>query len=134
MQLLRDIERETRITLAKLENQHQDFLREQQTKERAQEFVQEGTLFDEGIAVRTATPVFPPLGSPGIPAEVVSTETPKQGPNTTAAAVTAWQSEQDRENFEAQYKESKAALLQQQKQLQEKIRELEQRAKALLIP
>lgn len=132
IQLLRDLSREAQIRLTKLDSHYQETLREQRTKERAQEFIEEGTLFTEGITVRSSTthggsnPSSTSVESPGGPAG----NSGSSGESTVSVGIQSWQSP---DQFEAQYAKNRAELLSEQKELQKKIEEF-QKARSLLVP
>jgi hypothetical protein len=136
IQLLQDISRDLRITLTKLDTKYQDALREQKTKERAQEFIQEGTLFNDGSTLVTSSRT---ISEVGIPANsVVDAGSQQHSPSDTATSqiVTSndWQTMDNPEAIEKDYKKTHTELLALQKDLQTKIEEFEKRAKNLQLP
>lgn len=140
LQLLQDISREISIGLSRLDQRYEESLREENMRERAQEFVQEGTLFNEGVAVhptaRTPTSTFGTLPTPGgNPAN----ETVDHGTSTTSGipqnpSSGDWLPSGNPQKREKEYNKTRQDLLQQQKELQEKILEFQQKEKSLSIP
>ena len=136
LQLLKDISRELMISLARLDNQHQEALREKRTKDRAQEFIQEGTLFNDVIAVRSTTTTTPgtPASSPVEFVDRSSSDTANQGSSGVAVGVQEWQNKEEGQQIEDEYKKNRAQLLEQQDELRRKMEEFDRKAKSLQIP
>ena len=141
-QLLKDISREMTIRLSRLENQFQQAQREHRTRERAQEFVQEGTLFDQSVSLRSPGSVET-FGSPrtGEDAPAVGSDFATSSAGTDVSGLGAggsslpdWQPGSDPKKMKAEYKKRREDLLDQQKELQNRIREFEELQKALLKP
>jgi len=135
IQMLQDISRELRITLTKLDTKYQDALRERKTKERAQEFVQEGTLFNDGSTVVTSSRTISEAGFPNTPTTFESV--PQQSPNengSQAVLLNDWETMDNPEAIEQDYKKTHTELLSLQKDLQIKLEEFEKRAKNLQLP
>jgi hypothetical protein len=122
-QLLQEISREINIHLARLEQQFQDFQKERKTKERAEEFIQESTLFTDNVAVRRESPST--FLSPG--------PTESSGAENIFTSEELYSKEQQ-EQFELQYQQKKKELLGQQKDLKQKLQELKTRFQQLEIP
>jgi hypothetical protein len=136
IQMLQDISRELRITLTKLDTKYQDALRERKTKERAQEFIQEGTLFNDGSTLVTSSRT---ISEQGIPVNTPTTfeSLPQQSPSengSQAILLNDWQTTDNPEAIEQDYKKTHTELLSLQKDLQTKIEEFEKRAKNLQLP
>jgi hypothetical protein len=123
-QLLQEISRENNIHLARLEQQFQDFQKERKTKERAEEFIQESTLFTDNVAVRRESGPSTFL-SPG--------DTESSGGENIFTSKELYSKEQQ-EQFELQYQQKKKELLGQQKDLKQKLQELKTRFEQLEIP
>lgn len=142
LQLLQDISREISIGLSRLDQRYEESLREENMRERAQEFVQEGTLFNEGVAVhptaRTPGPTSTfgtlptPGGNPGNEAVDQGTSTTSGIPQNPSSG--DWLSSGNPQKREKEYNKTRQDLLQQQKELQEKILEFQQKEKSLSIP
>lgn len=140
IQLLKDISREVLIGLTNLETQRQDFLREQKTRELAEEMIQEADLFNESLAIRrvpsgaTRSPVSSETPDGLSPNSVVDPSTK----NTTSTGELAGGALDTRitdpVQFEQLYKKNVADLQAQQKRLQSMIQEFEQKAKEMKIP
>jgi len=127
IQLLQGISREINIHLTQLDQQLQNFQKEKQTRERAEEFVQESTLFTDSVAIRrTGRNVDTTASGP------VTGET-STGVTEVFSRSESYGKEQQ-EQFELQYHQKKADLLTQQKDLRQKLTELEKRAQQLEIP
>jgi hypothetical protein len=135
VQLLKDISREMSIGIARFEEQYQQASRERLTRERAQEFVDEGTLFDGGITVRSQ-----PKGEGGVDTAgyvPFSGEVDRNKGETEAAptdVMSVGSSWNDIPATEADYKKQRSDLTKQQEELQQKIKEFEEKEKALLKP
>lgn len=148
LQLLEDISREISIGAARMDQRYQEAIREEKTRERAQEFVQEGTLFTEGLSVRPgSSPVNTAVGQ-GTPA----TPTPAPGGLDTTALVdrsggsegesgmaqvlsqTDWLAGGNSLKREKEYKKAREALMLEQKEIHQKIQEFQNRAKDLALP
>jgi len=127
IQLLRDISREVSIRMSRLDARYQDAIRERKTRERAQEFVDEGTLFNEGLSVRN-TPQ-PSAGTNGTINRISGTS-PSNTPSVTSD-VREWSGQENDEQFEALYKKERAQLLQEQKELEKKIEDFSRKEKSL---
>lgn len=145
--LLNDLSRELKIRLAHLESYYQESIQERRTKERAQEFIQEGTLFDSSN-LRTSRSS---ATNPGDGSTIPTSERPEGGfsqggPTSEGAAggttgstntphqegsTSDWGSASV-EQIEIDYKKLKSALLDQQSGLQKKISEFENKASTLL--
>ena len=127
IQLLKDISREINIHLAQLDQQMQNFQKEKKTKERAEEFIQESTLFTDNVAIRRTGRTVETTG-PG----------PLSSESSTGSAEVLSRSElygkEQQEQFELQYHQRKTDLQTQQKDLLQKITEMETRAREFKIP
>jgi hypothetical protein len=133
VQLLKDISREMSIGLARLEQQFQQASKERQTRERAQEFVDEGTLFDGGITVRSTNKGG--IDTSQVPlAEGPDRNNPEPGEVTPTGVVSVGSSWNELSFTEAGFKKQRAELLKQQEELRNKIKEFEKKEKALLKP
>lgn len=137
VQLLKDIARENALRLARLEDLYRQSQKEHRTRERAQEFIQEGTLFDQTVTVRStggvietgAAPGGSSLGTKANPPEASatgSTPGPEFGPE--------WRFSDNPKQAEEDYRKKREELALQQKDLQKKIAEFEEKAKTLLHP
>ncbi len=133
VQLLKDIEREMAIGITRFEEQYRQITRERLTRERAQEFVDEGTLFDGGITVRSQ-----PKG--GIDAEGYvplsgaqdrASPGPEAAPSEVMSVGSSWN---DVPTTEEDYKKQRSDLTKQQEELRNKIKQFEEQEKALLKP
>ncbi len=129
IQLLQDITREININLSRLDKQLQDFQREQKTKERAQEFIQESTLFNDNLSVRRGEKSVDPLSGP-IQAQPQI--------ETTASTDIVNQSDsygkEQQEQFELQYQQKRKSLLSQKGEVSQKIREFEEQYRRFGVP
>ena len=123
-ELLQEISRAINIHLARLEQQFQDFQKERRTKERAEEFIQESTLFTDNVAVRRDSGVST-LSSPG--------DRESSGGENIFTSEELYSKEQQ-EQFELQYQQKKKELLGQQKELKQKLQKLKTRLQQLEIP
>lgn len=132
-QLLRDLSREISISLTKLDAQYQDALRERRTRERAQEFIQEGTLFNDSAGVRSPT-LTTTAGSPGPGAAIEVVDRPSSVDSNTAAGgnILELQKEVSPQQLEIEYKKKRTELLSQQEELQKRIEEFSRTAKSLI--
>jgi hypothetical protein len=123
--LLKDISRELSLSLARLDRQHQETLREQRTRERAEEFIQEGTLFNDGLTVRS--PTFSTTGTPtGTPTSSGSEVIDRSSDNgNTSPAVNAgssdWREQTEGRSTKKDYEKQRAELLALQKGIAAKI-------------
>jgi DNA repair exonuclease SbcCD ATPase subunit len=126
IQLLQEISREININLAQLERQLHDFQKERKTKERAEEFIQESTLFTDNVAVRRSDGGLSTLSTPG------DRESSSVGENIFTSEELYGKEQQ--EQFELQYQQKKKELLTQQKDLKQKLQEMKSRAQQLEIP
>jgi hypothetical protein len=148
VQLLKDISREISIQLTRLDEQHKQSARERRTRDRAQEFIEEGTLFEGGVNVRTratgsgvtsSSDGGPTINGPGI---VDTPSTPENEPSSDAATTgapdssssTEWQRSSDFPKSEKDYKKQRSELIQQQEELRKKIQEFEGKQRALIQP
>jgi len=130
-QLLRDLSREVSISLTKLGAQYQDALREHRTRERAQEFIQEGTLFNDSAGIRS--PTFTTTAGPGSAGiEVVDRPSSVDGSPSNTSGVPEFQNEANAQQMEAEYKKKRAELLLQQEELQKRIEEFSRKARSLI--
>ncbi len=127
IQLLQEISREINIHLARLDQQLQDFQKERKTKERAEEFIAESTLFTDNVAVRRADNGFAPVSLPG-------PRTEESSSSVANIADSEVYGKEQQEQFELQYQQKKKELLTQQKDLTEKLQALKTRAQQLAIP
>jgi hypothetical protein len=133
VQLLKDISREMSIGLTRLEQQFQQASKERSTRERAQEFVDEGTLFDGGITVRSSSKGG--IDTNQVPlAEGPDRNSPEPGEVTPTGVVSVGSSWNDLPSTEADFKKQRAELVRQQEELRNKIKEFEEKEKALLKP
>lgn len=145
--LLNDLSREIKIRLAHLESYYQESIQEHRIKERAQEFIQEGTLFDSSNLRTSRSSATNPGDGSTIPTSerpdggfsqggptsggatggiTGSTSTPQQEMSTSDWGTASV------EQIEVDYKKLKNALLDQQTGLQQKISEFENKATTLL--
>lgn len=148
VQLLKDISREISIQLTRLDEQHKQSARERQTRDRAQEFIEEGTLFEGGVNVRTRATGSgvttsgdggPTINGPGI---VDTPGTPEKDPSGDAATTgapdssssTEWHRSTDFPKTEQDYKKQRSELVQQQHELRKKIQDFEAKQHALIQP
>ena len=134
-QLLKDIEREMILRVSRLDDAYRQAQKERRTRERAQEFVQEGTLFDESLTARA--PGNNPVNTAvtninGGSAAEVKTSTPEALSPVDAGG--EWQFGDNPKKAEEDYMAKRGALLQQQKELKKKIHEFEEIASNLLHP
>jgi hypothetical protein len=144
VQLLKDISREISIQLTRLEEQHKQSARERRTRDRAQEFIEEGTLFEGGVNVRTrSTGAITTVGEPTIDGPVVvdsgQPDKTNSGDASTAGAPdssssTVWHRSYDSPKSEKEYKKQRSELVQQQEELRKKIQEFEEKQRALIQP
>lgn len=147
--LLNDLSREIKIRLAHLDSYYQESIQERRTKERAQEFVQEGTLFDSSNLRTSRSSAANPDGGVTIPTserpDGVFTQGPTgsntdgTGSGTSGGSATPHQEggttdwgTASVEQIEIDYKKLKSALLDQQSGLEKKISEFENKATTLL--
>ncbi len=132
-QLLRDLSREISISLTKLDTQYQDALRERRTRERAQEFIQEGTLFNDSAGIRSPT-LTTTAGSPGPGAAIEVVDRPSSVDSNTAAGgnILELQKEVSPQQLEIEYKKKRMELLLQQEELQKRIEEFSRTARSLI--
>lgn len=137
VQLLKDIARENALRLARLDELYRESQKEHRTRERAQEFIQEGTLFDQTVTVRStgagietgALPGGSSLGTKANPPEASATGSapgPEFGPE--------WRLSDNPKQAEKDYHKKREELALQQKDLQKKIADFEEKAKTLLHP
>jgi len=153
VQLLKDISREISIQLTRLDEQHKQSARERRTRDRAQEFVEEGTLFEGGVNVRTRATgsgvttsgdggSVPVISGPGIVDPSGGSGTPEKNPSGDAATTGApdsstsneWHHSSDFPKTEKEYKIQRAELIQQQEELRKKIQDFEAKQQALIQP
>ncbi len=127
LELLREISREIQIHLARLDQQLQDFQKERKTKARAEEFIQESTLFTDNVTVRRGGSSAEPTTS-GANGEI-----DKNSSGTEIITRGELYGKEQQEQFELQYQQKKKELLSQQKDLSHRIRELQTRAQQLEI-
>ncbi|HEY7160777.1 MAG TPA: hypothetical protein VH815_05930, partial [Acidobacteriota bacterium] len=149
VQLLKDISREISIQLTRLEEQHKQSARERQARDRAQEFIEEGTLFEGGVNVRTratgsgvttSSDGGHSVNGPGIVDTPGTPGTPEKDPSGDAATTgapdsstsTEWHHSSDFPKTEKDYKKQRAELIQQQEELHKKIQEFEGKQRALV--
>jgi ribosomal protein S10 len=125
IQLLKDISREINIHMAQLNQQMQNFQKEKKTKERAEEFIQESTLFTDNVAIRRT-------------GRTVETTAPLSTESSSGSAEVLSRNElygkEQQEQFELQYHQRKADLETQQKDLLKKISEMETKIREFKIP
>ena len=149
VQLLKDISRETSIQLARLDEQYKQSSRERRTRDRAQEFIEEGTLFEGGVNVRTrangsgvttSTDGGPVISGPGIvdPGKSGDSEKSSADAATTGAPDSSssndWHHSSDFPKTEKDYKKQRSELIQQQQELRKKIEDFEAKQQALIQP
>jgi hypothetical protein len=138
VQLLKEISREMSISISRLEQQYQQASREKLMRERAQEFVDEGTLFEGGVAIRSHA-------KGGSSVEIVGSNTPlvsqpdakssgAQPDEVSTGVIPMGTSWTDLPATEEGYKKQRSELLKQQEELRNKITEFEQKEQALLKP
>ena len=132
--LLNDISRELSVGLARLDHQHQEALREERTRERAEEFIQEGTLFNDGLRVRS--PTFTSTGTPTTGGAEVVDRSSSDGGSPGGSPVTAgsedWQTSHGGERAEKKYEKQRAELLNLQKEIAKKIDSFHRRSRELM--
>jgi hypothetical protein len=148
VQLLKDISREISIQLTRLDELYKQSARERRTRDRAQEFIEEGTLFEGGVNVRTratgsgvtsSSDGGPIINGPGI---VDTPSTPEKGTSGDAATTGALdpsssaelQRSSDFPKSEKDYKKQRTELIQQQEELRKKIQDFEGKQHALIQP
>lgn len=148
VQLLKDISREISIQLTRLDEQHKQSARERQTRDRAQEFIEEGTLFEGGVNVRTratgsgvttSSDGGPSINGPGIVDTPGTPEKDSSGDAATTGAPdssssTEWHHSSDFPKTEKDYKKQRTELVQQQEELRKKIQDFEAKQQALIQP
>ncbi len=144
VQLLKDISREMSIQLTRLDEQYKQAARERLTRDRAQEFIEEGTLFDGGVNVRTRNTGGIATGREPTnnPTSVYTGNPPEKtdsGESTTAgtsdsSVSTEWYRSSDSLKTEAGYKKQRSELVQQQEEIRKKIQEFEANVHALIKP
>lgn len=134
VQLLKDIARENKLRLEKLEDLYKQAQKEHRTRERAQEFIQEGTLFDQSSGVRS--PGNSPAESAGnTPSAIMKTDPPPAASTPSGPEFgPEWRFSDNPKQAEEDYNKRRDELLLQQKQLLQKIAEFEQQGKDLLHP
>ena len=144
VQLLKDISRELSIQLTRLDELYKQSARERRTRDRAQEFVEEGTLFEGGVNVRTratgsgvttSSDGGPIIYTPGPP---MPEKEPSGDAATTGApdssSSTEWHRSSDLPKSEKDYNKQRAELVQQQEELRKKIQDFEVKQRALIQP
>ena len=124
--LLQDVSREINIHLAQMDQQLENYRKERKTKERAEEFIEESTLFTDNISVRRGEP-GPDTMANGPTSEIAQ-------PSAEVIARGELYSKEQSQQFELQHRQKKAQLLSQQRDLQKKISEFETRANQLNLP
>jgi hypothetical protein len=153
VQLLKDISREISIQLTRLDEQHKQSARERRTRDRAQEFIEEGTLFEGGVNVRTRATGSgvttssdggngPVISGPGIVDPSGGSGSPEKNSSGDAATTGApdsstsneWHHSPDFPKTEKEYKVQRAELIQQQEELRKKIQDFEAKQQALIRP
>lgn len=148
VQLLKDISREISIQLTRLDEHHKQSARERRTRDRAQEFIEEGTLFEGGVNVRTratgsgvttSSDGGPTVNGPGIVDTPGTSEKDPSGDAATTGALdssssTEWHRTSDFPKTEKEYKKQRAELVQQQEELHKKIQDFEAKQQALVQP
>jgi hypothetical protein len=146
LELLEDISREISIGVARMDQRYQEALREEKTRERAQEFVQEGTLFTEGMSVHPGSPAqnttfgvgYEAVPTPGglDPAGFVDRSAGPEGQSGMAQIPSQadWLAGGNSQQREKEYKKTREALMLEQKEIHQKIQEFEHRAKDLTLP
>lgn len=149
VQLLKDISREIAIQLTRLDEQHKQSARERRTRDRAQEFIEEGTLFEGGVNVRTRATgsgiTTSGDGGSQVPSGPGIVDTPggsEKGSTGDAATTGApdsstsneWHHSPDFPKTEKEYKIQRAELIQQQEELRKKIQDFEAKQQALIQP
>jgi ribosomal protein S10 len=127
IQLLKDISREINIHLAQLDQQMQNFQKEKQTKERAEEFIQESTLFTDNVAIRRTGRTIETTGAGPLTSESSTGSAEVLSRNDSYG-------KEQQEQFELQYHQRKTDLQTQQKDLLQKILEMETKAREFKIP
>lgn len=146
--LLHDLSREIKIRLAHLDSYYQESIQERRTKERAQEFIREGTLFDSSNLRTSRSSATNPRDGSTTPTTPTSerpdgdftggnsaSSTGRTTGNTSAPhqeMITSDWGTASVEQIEVDYKKLKNALLNQQTGLQQKISEFENKASTLL--
>ena len=131
-QLLRDLSRETSIGLTKLDGQYQNALKERRTRERAQEFIQEGTLFNDSAGIRSPTFTTAAAGPGGTGVEVVDRPSSVDSNPSNASGSPAFQKDVSKQQLESEYKKKRAELLSQQEELKKRIEEFNRTARSLI--
>jgi hypothetical protein len=148
VQLLKDISREISIQLTRLDEQHKQSARERRTRDRAQEFIEEGTLFEGGVNVRTratgsgvttSSDGGPVINGPGIVDPGTGNSEKSSGDAATTGAPDSsssneWHHSSDFPKTEKEYKIQRTALIQQQEELRKKIQDFEAKQQALIQP
>ncbi|MCI0442210.1 hypothetical protein L0152_03205 [bacterium] len=140
--LLKDISREMSIQLTRLDEQYKQAARERLTRDRAQEFIEEGTLFDGSVNVRARNPgAIVTEGEPTNNPTPTDTRNPPEktdsGESTTAgtsdsSVSTEWYRSSDSLKTETGYKKQRSELVQQQEEIRKKIQEFEAKVSALI--
>ena len=125
MELLQEISREIQIHLARLDQQLQEFQKERKTKERAEEFIQESTLFSDHVSVRR--------GGVETTNSATGGEIDKGLTGTEIFTRGELYGKEQQEQFELQHQQKKKELLLQQKEVKQKLEELHTRAQQLEI-
>lgn len=145
VQLLKDISREMSIQLTRLDEQYKQAARERLTRDRAQEFIEEGTLFDGSVNVRARNHpgAIVTEGEPTNNPTPTDTRNPPEktdsGESTTAgtsdsSVSTEWYRSSDSLKTETGYKKQRSELVQQQEEIRKKIQEFEAKVSALIKP
>jgi hypothetical protein len=147
VQLLKDISREISIQVTRLDEQYKQSSRERRTRDRAQEFIEEGTLFEGGVNVRTratgsgvttSSDGGPVISGPGIVDPGTNSEKSSGDAATTGAPDSStsneWHHSSDFPKNEKDYKKQRSELIQQQQELRKKIQDFEAKQQALIQP
>ncbi|HSE42025.1 MAG TPA: hypothetical protein VLH08_14770 [Acidobacteriota bacterium] len=135
VQLLKEISREMSIGISRLEQQYQQASREKLMRERAQEFVDEGTLFEGGVAIRSHAKGGSSVETDGSNTPLISgPDTKNPEPDEVSTGVIPMGAPWDLPATEEGYKKQRSELLKQQEELRNKITEFEEKEKALLKP
>jgi hypothetical protein len=126
LQLLRDISRDIQLRLTNLDQEMQTLKKERKTKERAEEFIEESTLFTDNVAVRRSESTELQMSTP---------DTTERTGGATTEILTRGElyGKEQIEQFELQYRQKRSDLLSQQKDIKHKLDELEKRARQLEI-
>lgn len=134
-QLLKDIQREMTLRLGRLDDLYRQAQKERRTRERAREFIQEGTLFDQVVSIRSPGSVDSAARpNPGALSTENATDTGSVSPGAGRDPAADWQFSDNPKKAEEDYRKKRDELLRQQKELEKKIKVFEEKAHSLLHP